>query len=508
MAVAQTFTNPVIWEDLADVEVIRVEDAFYMTASTMHYSPGAPVLKSYDLAHWQYIGHSVPSLDFGIGNFSLEDNTRAYVNGIWASSLQYRESTQLYYWIGCIHGVDTTYVYTAPAAEGPWTRHSEIDKCYYDVGLLFDDKDDVYLAYGNTNISVAQLNSDLTRELSSQHVFTTPEEIETLEGSRFYEINGTYYLFLTRPPDSQFIVRSSGGPFGPYDQIRPVADNVTAPIEGAGAPHQGGLLQTQNGDWLYMAFIDAYPGGRSPVLAPITWSHDGWPVLETAPDGSWAREYPLPLPVHPLEPYNPDNFTSLDPVWEWNHNPDPTGYSTGDDGLILRTVSVTDDLYQARNTLVHRIPGPDANATIELDIANMVNGDRAGLAMLRDESAYIAVLKDADTGANRILMYDGLSISREDNWATNSTGSQIDSVELEGDRVWLRAYADIRTADCDTCGIARFYYSFDGTTFEQLGSTKKLSTDWPFFMGYRFAVFNYATVELGGEVAVKSFTLG
>lgn len=171
-------------------------------------------------------------------------------------------------------------------------------------------------------------------------------------------------------------------------------------------------------------------------------------------------------------------------------------------------MSVTDDLYQARNTLVHRIPGPDANATIELDIANMVNGDRAGLAMLRDESAYIAVLKDADTGANRILMYDGLSISREDNWATNSTGSQIDSVELEGDRVWLRAYADIRTADCDTCGIARFYYSFDGTTFEQLGSTKKLSTDWPFFMGYRFAVFNYATVELGGEVAVKSFTLG
>jgi len=61
----ERFTNPVIWQDFADLEVIRVGDTYYYTGSTMHYSPGAPVLRSYDLVNWEFIGHSVPVLDFG-----------------------------------------------------------------------------------------------------------------------------------------------------------------------------------------------------------------------------------------------------------------------------------------------------------------------------------------------------------------------------------------------------------------------------------------------------------
>ena len=44
-----TFTNPVVWQDFADGDIIRVGDAYYYSASTMHYSPGAPILRSYDL---------------------------------------------------------------------------------------------------------------------------------------------------------------------------------------------------------------------------------------------------------------------------------------------------------------------------------------------------------------------------------------------------------------------------------------------------------------------------
>ena len=58
------FRNPVIWEDLADLDIFRVGDMFYYSASNMHYSPGAPILRSYDLVHWEYAGHSVPRLDF------------------------------------------------------------------------------------------------------------------------------------------------------------------------------------------------------------------------------------------------------------------------------------------------------------------------------------------------------------------------------------------------------------------------------------------------------------
>jgi hypothetical protein len=55
---AASYTNPVIWQDFADLDVIRVGDTFYASASTMHYSPGAPVLRSYDLVNWEIAGHS------------------------------------------------------------------------------------------------------------------------------------------------------------------------------------------------------------------------------------------------------------------------------------------------------------------------------------------------------------------------------------------------------------------------------------------------------------------
>ena len=41
-----TFTNPVIWADCPDPDVIRVGDDFYFVSTTMHLMPGAPVMHS------------------------------------------------------------------------------------------------------------------------------------------------------------------------------------------------------------------------------------------------------------------------------------------------------------------------------------------------------------------------------------------------------------------------------------------------------------------------------
>ena len=34
-----TFTNPILWGDWADPDVIRVGDDFYMVSTSMHYVP-------------------------------------------------------------------------------------------------------------------------------------------------------------------------------------------------------------------------------------------------------------------------------------------------------------------------------------------------------------------------------------------------------------------------------------------------------------------------------------
>jgi hypothetical protein len=291
------YTNPVVWQDFADVEVIRVDNTYYMTASTMHYSPGAPILRSYDLVNWEFAGHAVPRLDFGT-KYDLS-GARGYVRGIWASTLNYRRSNGTYYWAGCID-FSQTHMYTSRSVEGPWTKHATLP-CYYDAGLLIDDNDTMYVAYGNGTISVAQLSADGRTQVRAQQVFQTPSSVGTLEGARFYKRNGNYYIWLTRPANGQYVLRSTNGPFGPYE-MRQVLLDMRGPITGGGVPHQGGLVQTQNGDWYYMAFVDAYPGGRMPALAPITWTGDGWPQVQTV-NGAWGVNYPRPnLPAPPRSP--------------------------------------------------------------------------------------------------------------------------------------------------------------------------------------------------------------
>jgi beta-xylosidase len=161
---------------------------------------------------------------------------------------------------------------------------------------------------------------------------------------------------------------------------------------------------------------------------------------------------------------------------------------------------VTNDLYNARNTVTHRIQGPTSTATVELDYSAMANGDRTGLAMLRQSSAWIGVVKN--NGSTRVVMTDGLTMNGS--WATTGTGVERASAAVSGGRIWLRSTADIRPGSGRT---ATFSYSTNGTTWIPLGPAFTLNNQWEFFMGYRFGIFNYATQALGGAVTVRSFDL-
>ncbi|KAI0096280.1 glycoside hydrolase family 43 protein [Nemania sp. FL0031] len=493
---AETFTNPIIWEDLADLDVFRVEDVWYYTSSTMHYSPGAPILRSYDLVNWEYISHAVPTLSWSAG-YNLTGTSRAYVKGIWASTMRYRKSNGKWYWIGCIE-FSKTYVYSAPSVLGPWSLTATLNTCLYDCGLLVDDDDTLYVAYGNSQITVAQLSSDATSIVKSQLVYTSPGNIGTLEGSRMYKKDGQYYILTTHPANQEWVLKASS-PFGSYS-IKVLANSVSSPVSGGGNPHQGGLVDTPDGKWYYAAFVDAYPGGRIPVLAPVTWGSDGFPVLTTS-SGAWGKAYPMPATAHPLGSLTgTDSFngTALGAAWEWNHNPDTTKF-TVNNGLTLSTATVTSDIYQARNTLTHRIHGPTSTATIILDTTNMASGDRAGLALLRDQSAWIGVVNSGGTFS--VVMTSGVTMNSD--WTTKSTGSTAASAAVSKGKIYLRGNVNINPGAGRT---GSFSYSLDGTTYTSLGSSLTLNNDWRFFMGYRWAIFNYATSALGGSVAVTSFT--
>lgn len=396
-------------------------------------------------------------------------------------------------------------MYTAPSATGPWTKRATYNKCYYDAGLLIDDSNDtMYVAYGSTTINVAQLSADGFSEVRSQAVWSDTS-IGYIEGSRFYRINGSYYIFLMKPgsPVGEYVIKSSS-PFGSYT-ARAFVKDVGSPIPGGGTPSpgQGGIVDTPDGRWYYMGFVGAYPGGRQPCMIPITFNADGFPTPNLV-NGKWAGSYPNPLPTRPVKvPGGTDTFSSqtLGAEWEWNHNPDTSKFSLGS-GLKLSTATVTFDLYAARNTLTHRIYGPSSTGTIVLDYSSMKAGDRAGLVLLRDRSGWVGIKKDGD--AARIVVCTGLDLEIE-NWTTANTGAEVAAGAAlpSTGKIWLRVAADVRPAN----STATFSYSTDGSSYTRLGPTFSMYKDWHYFLGYRFGIFNYATTALGGSVTVPSFTI-
>lgn len=464
----------------------------------MHYSPGAPILRSQDLVNWEFVGHSVPTLAFG-DHYNMVGGT-AYVEGTWASTLRYRKSTGLWYWYGCVDFWNS-YVYTAPAVTGPWTQSATFwATCFYDCGLLIDDDDTMYIVYGSNNVHIAQLSSDGLSINQTQQVFSTPSSFSGIEGNRMYKRNGTYYVLDDAPSDGATLIWKSSSPWGPWTE-KNLNWNIPGPIPPYGTPCQGSLIETPAGDWYFMSFQWAYPSGRLPVLAPITWGSDDFPIF-TAVDGAWGETYAAPLPIQATASWiGNDTFpgTSLAVNWEWNHNPDLTNY-TVNNGLTLRTATITNDLYKARNTLTHRVHGPLSNATVVLDIRNMNDGDSCGLAAFRDATAYIGITRNGSIFT--ISNVQGLLQDASNGWATNSNGTTTASITTKEYKVWLRGTMQ---AAASSAHGAWFEYSFDGSTFLPLGGSYTLTEDWHYFIGYRWAIFNYATKALGGYISVSSF---
>ncbi|CAI4214447.1 unnamed protein product [Parascedosporium putredinis] len=378
-----TFANPVLWEDYPDLDVFR----------------------SYDLVNWEPVTHSVPTLTFG-SQYDLV-NSRAYVGGIWASSLRYRESNDMFYWMGCVSGGKTS-VWTAPGhkaatnggevSEWEWTERTPINRCYYDNGIFIDNDDSI--------------------EVKTQEVYVGSEYIE---GARMYRRREYYYILVTRPANAEFVLRSRSV-FGPYEQ-RTLLDNIKGPSPTRVSPTREAS-----------SIPRPATGTMSPSWTPTQGPHprrgtDYLDLGRVAGAGDRQRRVghfisgPVQTDKTVKPPTGLDTFSgpNLSHEWEWNHNPDNAKWALKSSGLVLGTATVTEDLFAARNTLTHRILGPKSIGTFYLDISGMRDGDRAGPA-----------------SSATAPPTSGLNLS-EDGWATTSAGKvAATGPTVEGSEVWLR----------------------------------------------------------------------
>jgi len=176
--------------------------------------------------------------------------------------------------------------------------------------------------------------------------------------------------------------------------------------------------------------------------------------------------------------------SNLAKFWQWNHNPDSANWSLMQRPGFLRltTGTLSTSILNARNTLTQRTFGPRSTGIIAMETEGMKDGDYAGLAAFQDKYGFVGVKKSG--ASTSIVMVN----------ASSGAMTEVASVPVTSNRVYFKVLCDF-TNQTDK---AYFYYSLDGTQWTTIGNTLQMSYTLPHFMGYRFALFHYATRQTGG----------
>ena len=503
LSVQSGFKNPVLWADVPDPDVIRVGDDYWLVSTTMHLMPGAPVMHSKDLVNWKTVSYVFPSLH-DTPKYDMQEGT-VYGRGQWATSLRYHNG--LYYlYFSPNDAPYKGYVYTTKDPREGWTLAHRIPH-FHDASLFFDDDGRAYVFYGTGEMK--ELLSDLSgvKEggLSGKVFERDAEENGLLEGSRVIKHDGKYYLIMISWPKNK-----------PRRQLVYRADNIQGPYEKkvilestfGGFPYaaQGTIVDDGKGNWYGVIFQDRGGCGRVLTLMPCTWK-DGWPML-----GDENGKIPAVM-GKPVAGYDGGEIVSSDEFdsdkmnidWQWNHNPINDAWSlTERPGFMrLKTSRVVPNLYVAPNTLTQRMEGPECKGIVKMDISKMKDGDVAGLSAFNGDAGVVQVKKQ---GKKLILVAESQSCKMTDKEKLITDVAITEAYRQELDKktkdVYFRLDADFRPGK----DLATLYYSIDGENWTKVLGDYKMIFDYRrFFMGSKFAIFNYATKKKGGYVDVDWF---
>lgn len=298
----ETFSNPFIYSDVPDIDIIRVDGAYYMVSTTMHLSPGVPVMKSTDLVNWETVNYVYDRLDEG-DEMNLRNGKSMYGKGQWASSIVYHNGT---YYVGFnSNTTGTAYIFKTDDIEhGSWTR-TKLNANMHDMAIFFDG-DTPYVVWGGRNIQYQELEADMSglkKDGKSGTLFTddTASTIVNAEGTHVMKKGDYYYVFNIVWPNGgvrqEICHRSKTFPGTPEDWEKKAILDANFKNNGTSAGvAQGGIIDTEDGKWYGYLFQDHGAVGRVPVLTDCVFKDD-WPMLGKNGDGKTVElTMDMPLP--------------------------------------------------------------------------------------------------------------------------------------------------------------------------------------------------------------------
>ena len=235
-----TYSNPILFSDYSDPDVIRAGDDFFMTASSFSNVPGLPILHSRDLVHWKVINYALPR----IPEFRYENPVHGC--GVWAPAIRQHGGKFYIYFPMPDEGI---YVTTADDPAGEWSDPVNIrpGAGWIDPCPLWDDDGRAYLvnalagsrAHRKSVLNISEMAPDGMSLISGPELVFDGEATgnPTVEGPKLYKRGGWYYIFAPAGSVKQGwqLVLRSRNIYGPYE-YRTVLHQGNTKVNG---PHQG-----------------------------------------------------------------------------------------------------------------------------------------------------------------------------------------------------------------------------------------------------------------------------
>lgn len=407
------YHNPIRCGMFPDPSIVRVGVDYYMVNSSFIFFPCIPVSHSRDLIHWEIIGHAITDPQWAALD-ELEGG-----RGYWAPDISYDNGK--FYVTATYRLNDTGTVYrkqivvSSDRPEGPYSKPAVIDEDGIDPSIFHENGRHYMLL--NRGARILELNEDCTKQISEAELLYYGDQKRAPEGPHLLKKDGYYYLFLAEGGTGaghRISVARSKTLMGnyepcPYNPIMRQMDEGAA-IQRCG---HGKPVCTQNGEW-YMVYLcgrmigDGYSMlGRETALDPISWTADGWPVVNGLKGPSVLQKKP-DLPVWmPKETasVSEDGIRSVaadaeqtmtaaagwDKKWMTPRVPEPEGILFLPSGIRIKGSRFPLKDVAARNILLQRQTSFCFRAETGLFIPKLADGQEAGLTCYYDENTWVCL---------------------------------------------------------------------------------------------------------------------
>lgn len=409
----EMYHNPIRRGMFPDPSIVRVGEDYYMVNSSFIFFPCIPISHSKDLIHWEIIGHAVTEPEWA----SLDELEGG--RGYWAPDISYDNGK--FYITATYRLNDTGTVYrkqivvSSEKPEGPYSKPAIIDEDGIDPSIFHEDGRHYMLL--NRGARILELNEDCTKQISEAELLYYGDQKRAPEGPHLLKKDGYYYLFLAEGGTGaghRISVARSKTLMGnyepcPYNPIMRQMDEGAA-IQRCG---HGKPVCTQNGEW-YMVYLcgrmigDGYSMlGRETALDPISWTADGWPVVNGLKGPSVLQKKPdLPewLPKETAS-VSEDGIRSVaadaeqtmtaaagwDKKWMTPRVPEPEGILFLPSGIRIKGSRFPLKDVAARNILLQRQTSFCFRAETGLFIPKLADGQEAGLTCYYDENTWVCL---------------------------------------------------------------------------------------------------------------------